>query len=96
MHNPPPAYAELRRREPTWVPTGQMGRIAAQAATTKQAIQVPDLAAYGNDDPLIRDFATTTGARSLILVPLLKERHCHVFTTTMTAAVRLTWCCIPG
>jgi signal transduction histidine kinase len=73
MHNPPPAYAELRRREPTWIPTGQMGRIAAQAAASKQAIQVPDLAAYGNDDPLIRDFATTTGARSLILVPLLKE-----------------------
>jgi GAF domain-containing protein len=73
MHNPPAAYAELRRREPTWVPTGQMGRIAAQAITTRQAIQVPDLAIYNNDDPLIRDFATTTGARSLILVPLLKE-----------------------
>ena len=73
MHNPPTAYAELRRREPTWIPTGQMGRIAAQAAASKQAIQVPDLAAYGNDDALIRDFATTTGARSLILVPLLKE-----------------------
>ena len=25
MHNPPPAYAELRRREPTWTPTGLMG-----------------------------------------------------------------------
>ncbi len=73
MHNPPPAYAELRRREPTWVPTGQMGRIAAQAIATQQAIQVPDLAAYDNADPLIRDFTTTTGARSLILVPLLKE-----------------------
>jgi signal transduction histidine kinase len=73
MHNPPPAYAELRRREPTWMPTGQMGRIAAQAAASKQAIQVPDLVAYGNDDPLVRDFATTTGARSLVLVPLLKE-----------------------
>ena len=73
MHNPPPAYAELRRREPTWMPTGQMGRIAAQAAITKQAIQVPDITAYGNDDPLIRDFATTTAARSLILVPLLKD-----------------------
>jgi signal transduction histidine kinase len=73
MHDPPPAYAELRRREPTWMPTGQMGRIAARAATSKQAIQVPDLAAYGHDDPLIRDFATTTGARSLVLVPLLKE-----------------------
>jgi hypothetical protein len=29
-------------------------------------------------------------------VALLKERHRHVFTTTMTAAVRLTWCGIPG
>jgi two-component system, NtrC family, sensor kinase len=73
MHNPPPAYAELRRREPNWMPTGEMGRIVAQAANTKQAIQVPDLVAYGDNDPLIRDFATTTGARSLILVPLLKE-----------------------
>ncbi len=73
MHNPPPAYAELRRREPTWVPTGQMARIAAQAIAGKRAVQVPDLAVYNNADPLIRDFATTTGARSLILVPLLKE-----------------------
>ena len=56
MHNAPPAYVELRRREPTWMPTGPMGRIAAQAAASKQAIQVPDLAAYGNDDLLIRDF----------------------------------------
>jgi GAF domain-containing protein len=73
MHNPPTAYAELRRREPTWMPTGQMGHILAQAAAGKQAIQVPDLAAYSKDDPLIRDFSTTTGARSLIAVPLLKE-----------------------
>ncbi len=73
MHNAPPAYAELRRREPTWMLTGQMGRIAAQAVATQQSVQVPDLAAYGTDDRLIRDFATTTGARSLILVPLLKE-----------------------
>jgi len=73
MHNPPPAYAELRRREPTWTPTGLMGRIAAQAVATRQAAQVLDLATYSSDDPLIRLFATTTGARSLILVPLLKE-----------------------
>jgi signal transduction histidine kinase len=73
MHNPPPAYAELRRREPTWTPAGPMGRIVAEATAAKQAIQIADLAAYGNDDPLIREFATTTGARSLILVPLLKE-----------------------
>jgi GAF domain-containing protein len=73
MHNPPPAYAELRRREPIWVPTGQMGRIATQAIASKRAVQVPDLAIYNDADPLIRDFAKTTGARSLVLVPLLKE-----------------------
>jgi GAF domain-containing protein len=73
MHNAPPAYAELRRREPTWMLTGPMGRIAAQAIATRQCVQVPDLAAYGDDDPLIRDFSMTTGARSLILVPLLKD-----------------------
>jgi hypothetical protein len=32
----------------------------------------------------------------LRLVALLKERHRHVFITTMTAAGRPTWCCIPG
>jgi GAF domain-containing protein len=74
MHNPPPAYAELRRREPTWAPTGQMGRIAAQAISTKQAIQVPDLAEYGSDS-LIREFTVATGARSLIIVPLLKDNE---------------------
>jgi signal transduction histidine kinase len=73
MHNAPPAYAELRRREPTWVPTGQMGRIVAQAIATKHAVQIHDLAIYNTDDTLIRDFATTTGARSFILVPLLKD-----------------------
>ncbi len=73
MHNAPPAYAELRRREPTWTPTGEMARIVTQAVADKQAVQVPDLAVYSDDDPLIRLFATTTGARSLILVPLLKE-----------------------
>ena len=42
MHNAPPAYAELRRREPTWTPTGEMARIVAQAVAAKQAVQVPD------------------------------------------------------
>ncbi len=30
------------------------------------------------------------------MVALLTERHRHVFTTTMAAAVRLTWCGISG
>ncbi len=73
MHNPPPAYAELRQREPTWTPTGLLARIVAQAVTTKRAVQELDLAAYSDDDPLARIFTTTTGARSFVLVPLLKE-----------------------
>ena len=50
-----------------------MARIVAQAVAAKQAVQVPDLVAYGDDDPLMRLFAGTTGARSLILVPLLNK-----------------------
>ncbi|HEX4408852.1 MAG TPA: GAF domain-containing protein [Xanthobacteraceae bacterium] len=73
MHNSPAAYAELRRREPVWVPTGPMGRMVEQAITSKRAVQILDFAVYADEDGVSRDFATTTGARSVILVPLLKE-----------------------
>ena len=74
MHNAPPAYAELRRREPTWKPTGLMGQVSEQAVASKRAVQIADLAEgiYKND-PLCRTFTTTTQARSFVIVPLLKE-----------------------
>ncbi len=74
MHNAPPAYADLRAREPVWKPSGHMSAMLAEATTSRHAVQVVDYAEYG-DDPLDRAFGKSTGARSLILVPLLKENE---------------------
>ena len=49
MHNAPPAFVELRRREPTFRPSGHIGVVIAQAIATKRAVQIADLAAL--DDP---------------------------------------------
>jgi len=74
MHDAPPAYAELREREPVFKPTGQMGDLMAQAIAMKRAVQLADFAEY-RDDPLDRAFGATSGARSIILVPMLKENE---------------------
>jgi signal transduction histidine kinase/DNA-binding response OmpR family regulator len=74
MHDAPPAYAELREREPVFKPSGQMGDLMAQAIAMKRAVQLADFAEY-RDDPLDRAFGATTGARSTILVPMLKENE---------------------
>ncbi|HWS06739.1 MAG TPA: ATP-binding protein [Xanthobacteraceae bacterium] len=74
MHDAPPAYAELREREPVFKPTGHMGDLMAQAIAMKRAVQLADFAEYRND-PLDRAFGATTGARSIILVPMLKENE---------------------
>jgi GAF domain-containing protein len=73
MHNAPPAFAELRRREPTFRPSGHIGVVMAQAIATKRAMQVADVAAL--DDPLSRTFSAATEARSIIIVPMLKENE---------------------
>jgi signal transduction histidine kinase len=74
MHNAPPAFSELRRREPNFRPTGQMGRVLAEAIASKRAAQVADIAAY-KDDPLDRAFGEATQARTIIVVPMLKENE---------------------
>ena len=74
MHNAPAAFAELRQREPTWKPSGPMGRVNEQAIAAKRAVQIADLAeGIYKDDPLCRTFTTATQARSFVIVPLLKE-----------------------
>ena len=73
MHNAPPAFAELRRREPTFRPSGRVGVVMAEAIATKRAVQVADVALF--DDPLSRSFSATTEARSIIIVPMLKENE---------------------
>jgi GAF domain-containing protein/HAMP domain-containing protein len=74
MHNAPPAFVEARRSEPLVrvLPGNPMER----AATTKRAYQIADIPgdpAWLRDDPPFRTFATLTGARSLVTVPMLKD-----------------------
>jgi GAF domain-containing protein/anti-sigma regulatory factor (Ser/Thr protein kinase) len=75
MHNPPPAYAELRQREPIIQPGGTLA--LTRAIATKRAVQIAD----ATDDPANQDdsvrssFAAVTGARSFIVVPMLKDNE---------------------
>jgi GAF domain-containing protein len=72
-YNVPPAYAEVRQREPLVSMTGNTA--LARVAKTKSAVQIADAAtdpAY-RDDPRRQRFVTLTGARTLISVPMLKD-----------------------
>src|SRR6516225_8154785 len=72
-YNVPPAYAEMRQRDPILSMTGNSA--LARVAKTKSAVQIADVAtdpAY-RDDPQRREFATLTGARTLISLPMLKD-----------------------
>ena len=73
MHNAPSAFVELRRREPTFRPSGRFGEVIPQAIAAQHAVQVADIALW--DDPLSRSFSTTAEARSIIVVPMLKENE---------------------
>jgi GAF domain-containing protein len=72
-YNVPPAFAEVRQRDPILSMTGNSA--LARVAKTKSAVQIADVAtdpAY-RDDPQRRKFATLTGARTLISLPMLKD-----------------------
>jgi two-component system NtrC family sensor kinase len=71
MHNPPPAFAELRRREPVIRP-GPLMRMAA----SKQQIHISDIAEYMASHPSDADgaaFVETTGVRTVLVTPMLKD-----------------------
>ena len=73
LHNAPPAFAELRRREPV-IRVGPLVRMAA----TKQLLHISDLTkhpTYRNDDPNAVAFVKLTGVRTVLLVPLLKDNE---------------------
>ena len=74
MRNVPPAFAEARRREPVVrpSPSNPMVRVAA----TKRILQISDLpedSTWPLDDAQFGIFAKLTGARSAIVVPMLKD-----------------------
>jgi signal transduction histidine kinase len=76
LHNAPPAFAELRRREPVIRPgpNTAMGRLFK----TKQIVHVEDAMAeraYIEGDPVRRANADLAGARTILAVPMLKENE---------------------
>jgi GAF domain-containing protein len=75
MHNAPPAYVELRKREPLL--TFSAGTALGRAIVTKVAEQLADATQSQAhlDDPQRRKFIELTGARTLIAVPMLRENE---------------------
>jgi signal transduction histidine kinase len=74
MYNPPRALAEYRQREPMIEagPQSAIGRVA----TTKRVLHIPDYVtdpAYNARDPAAINLVERAGARTVLLVPMLKE-----------------------
>jgi GAF domain-containing protein/two-component sensor histidine kinase len=70
LHNAPEKFAEFARRSPLMGSTDTPPSLR-QLVRTKQVVQVADLAVEGPDEPIAR-FA---GARTLLIVPMLKENE---------------------
>jgi transcriptional regulator with GAF, ATPase, and Fis domain len=71
QHNAPPAYAELRQREPL-----VRARPMLCMAETKQSVQLVDVRDYVASNPADKDaaaFAKVSGVRTVISVPMLKN-----------------------
>src|SRR5262249_51926263 len=73
MHNPPPAFAEERRREPVFrlSPATALSR----ATKTRQPVQIADLEAEPayHSDPRAAALIRLAGYRTLLCVPMVKE-----------------------
>ena len=71
MHNAPPAFAELRRRQPVI-----RARPLLRMAATKQSIHIADItqdAASRPLDPDVAAFIELTGVRTILAIPMLKD-----------------------
>jgi signal transduction histidine kinase len=74
MHNAPSAYVEMRRNNPIFRPSPETG--LGRVARTKQAVQIPDITKarpYLEREPASVAMAELAGARTLVVVPMLKE-----------------------
>ena len=71
-HGAPAAYVDYLRREKVFRPTPKFG--LGQLASTKEAYQVEDLAAVPSHGDKIREATIKlAGARTLVVVPMLKD-----------------------
>jgi two-component system, NtrC family, sensor kinase len=74
-HNMPDAYTEYRQRHPIF--NAGPGHPLARVAATKQVFQIADMRAealYLEKDPSFIAMADLAGARTLFVVPMLKEK----------------------
>ena len=72
VHNPPPAFAELRRRQPEIRSSGLVARVAV----TKQLLHIADCTedpSYKQGDDDFVAFVDLCGVRTLLDAPLLKK-----------------------
>ena len=73
MHNAPPSFAEVRQREPVIrpAPSSPLGRLI----DTKRLAHIADLAADNayKRDPIGARFLKSTEARTILVVPMLRE-----------------------
>ena len=89
VHNMPKAFAEYRQRHPTLNvdPRHPLARVAA----TKQMLQIVDLrveALYTERDPPFVAMVDLAGARTLFIVPMLKENDLLGVITIFRQEVR--------
>jgi len=74
LHNAPPAYAELRQRDPVIHPHQQSALLRLVA--TRQVVHIADIRldqGYLAGAPSSVAIAETAGARTLLVVPMLKD-----------------------
>ena len=74
LKNPPPAFAELRRREPLFHP--EPSNPLARVAASKKLLHIEDIAedeAYKAREPATVLFVESAKVRTLLVVPMLKE-----------------------
>jgi GAF domain-containing protein len=74
QYNFPREYTDFRLRKPLWRPHPRSG--TSEMIRTKQPVQVNDLRTsppYHEGDPTIRALVDKGGARTLILIPMLKD-----------------------
>ena len=67
LHNAPQAWAAERQRDP--VPPRHAAHILYRVAETKQVAHIADMAAENPEEPI----STIAGARTVLIVPMLKE-----------------------
>jgi GAF domain-containing protein len=75
LHNAPPAFADIRKREP--VRPGPR-TVLSRVLTTKQAVHIPDITvdqSYTGRDPPSVTAVELGGFRSMLCVPMLKENE---------------------